>query len=89
MTPGELSALNYRKAVAAYKAVAGAKYRGELIVGECAESGDDCRGRIEAHHEDYDKPLDVVWLCGFHHRQLHEERRGFQRALTQFTEAAA
>jgi len=24
-----------------------------------------------AHHEDYERPLDVRWLCHAHHRQLH------------------
>jgi len=26
---------------------------------------------VEAHHEDYAKPLDVRWLCRTHHRQHH------------------
>jgi len=34
----------------------------------CGES------EAEAHHEDYDKPLDVVWLCKEHHKDLHAGR---------------
>ena len=27
--------------------------------------------KVEAHHEDYSKPLDVRWLCPPHHAQHH------------------
>lgn len=30
-----------------------------------------CGKNSEAHHPDYSKPLDVVWLCSSHHRQAH------------------
>lgn len=34
-------------------------------VPECTSS------RPVAHHPDYDRPLDVVWLCQAHHKQAH------------------
>lgn len=34
---------------------------------------------VQAHHEDYSRPLDVTWLCtrchGQRHREINEERR--------------
>lgn len=42
--------------------------RGELSRKPCAV----CNGRkSEAHHDDYERPLDVVWLCRQHHRERH------------------
>lgn len=29
------------------------------------------RGKAVAHHNDYSKPLDVIWLCRRHHRHWH------------------
>ena len=29
--------------------------------------------RVHAHHEDYDYPLDVIWLCPIHHKARHKE----------------
>jgi hypothetical protein len=30
-----------------------------------------CGQKAVAHHPDYDRPLDVVWLCQPHHKQAH------------------
>lgn len=35
---------------------------------ECAEP------KTDAHHPDYSKPLEVVWLCRKHHSQIHAGR---------------
>lgn len=43
---------------------------GTLIVpSECPKCGST--KRIQAHHEDYSKPYDVIWLCEVCHKQLH------------------
>lgn len=60
---------------AAQRAVRYAIRMGTLVRGECARLGVDCSGKIEAHHADYAKPLDVIWACVHHHDQLDEERR--------------
>lgn len=31
----------------------------------------ECNKKPVAHHPDYDRPLDVVWLCQAHHVQTH------------------
>jgi hypothetical protein len=35
--------------------------------------------KTEAHHVHYDLPLDVVWLCDSHHKQVHKEAREYFR----------
>lgn len=43
---------------------------------ECSICGcSDKDRRIEAHHEDYAKPLDVIWACTPCHRKMDAKRR--------------
>jgi hypothetical protein len=48
---------------------------GKLVRGGCEQEGGECAGRLEAHHDDYAKPLEVRWLCRFHHRRSHNTSR--------------
>ena len=34
-----------------------------------------CGAKAHGHHENYDKPLEVVWLCPLHHKQRHKEMK--------------
>lgn len=38
-----------------------------------------CDGKPQAHHPDYSKPLDVVWLCDKHHKETHAIERAQRR----------
>ena len=42
---------------------------GRIIKQPCEICGDQ---KVEAHHKDYRKYLDVQWLCFKHHRELHK-----------------
>lgn len=46
--------------------------RGRLIRGLC----EVCNSRdVEAHHDDYNKPLEVRWFCKEHHKQYERNQR--------------
>lgn len=56
---------------AAQRLVARAIHMGDLVRSACEVCGNS---RTDAHHEDYDQPLSVRWLCRKHHAQRHVER---------------
>ena len=53
----------------AHKAVFDAINRGDLKRKPCEVCESE---QVQGHHDDYDKPLDVRWLCQIHH--MREDR---------------
>jgi len=60
--------------VAAHRIVAAAIASGELTVEPCEVCG-ATDTMIDAHHDDYSKPLEVRWLCREHHMEHHRSIR--------------
>lgn len=55
---------------AAHEAVTIAVASGKLVKPDtCSSCGNFAR--VQGHHEDYSKPLDVVWLCSTCHAKRH------------------
>lgn len=45
--------------------------RGKITKPECCQFPDCKETKIQAHHDDYTKPLDVIWYCESHHIFTH------------------
>lgn len=54
----------------ARSAVLRAIRRGDLVRKPCEVCGSELR--VEGHHDNYDKPLEVRWLCREHHMEEHQ-----------------
>lgn len=59
------------------------KLHQSIVSGE-VEKGTFClvcgsRKEVQAHHEDYNRPLDVIWLCRQCHAFFHNEKRSEER----------
>lgn len=48
------------------------KKRGKLKPQPCRVCGNP---NSEAHHDDYNKPLEVTWLCRTHHLEHHQKMK--------------
>lgn len=56
--------------MAAHKAVEMAVRKGAIVKQNCIVCGSE---KSLAHHESYDRPLDVVWYCQIHHKERHKQ----------------
>lgn len=72
MTPQAQWAAANPQAVWAHQALRSALNRGLVIQGPCEECGSL---HAEAHHDDYDRPMDVRWFCRLHHKREHRRLR--------------
>jgi hypothetical protein len=61
----------YPEKYTAHQLVTNAIRRGELSKEPCMVC--ETRLSVEAHHSDYQKPLDVIWLCKACHLETHNE----------------
>jgi ribosomal protein S27AE len=59
-----------KRRVKCHNIVSRAIKSGKLVRKNCKRCGNE---NSLAHHEDYDKPLDVIWLCQPCHKQRHKE----------------
>jgi hypothetical protein len=74
-----------KKQNASNRAVAYAIKTGRLVrqpCRVCAKYPHVNPGRVLAHHWDYDKPLDVEWLCIEHHAAWHRVLEAINREPT-------
>lgn len=55
----------------AHRVVCKAVASGTLNKLPCAKCG--AARNVHAHHDDYSKPLSVIWLCPKHHKERHIE----------------
>ena len=60
------------KARWAHVALQSAIHRGVIKREPCAVCGAE---KVDGHHPNYDRPMDVVWLCRRHHKELHSRER--------------
>jgi hypothetical protein len=62
-------ALKYPEKIKVYSIVSKVIKLGKLVRSACVDCGSTTK--IHGHHEDYTKPLEVIWLCPVCHKKRH------------------
>jgi len=70
--------IRHREKRRAQWALSNAVRDGRLVRAKYCERCSDTK-RIEGHHPDYSKPLEVQWLCDPCHKAVHKEERAANR----------
>lgn len=78
---GRNRSVDYREAIYEWRSNNPLKYKAHKILNKAVRKGDivkstrcsncDSQNRLSGHHEDYNKPLDVLWLCSSCHKLKH------------------
>lgn len=71
-TVNEKELIEFKKRRRVRSLLTSAVKNGKLVRPLRCELCQGCQGRIEAHHSDYGKPFDVVWLCIPCHKKAHQ-----------------
>lgn len=66
------------EAVAARRRLRQAVAKGHVTPAPCCQERDCSERKLDAHHANYSRELEVLWLCRQHHRQIHS---GFRLVL--------
>lgn len=65
-------AARHPKKCKVHKIVGRAIKAGKIERGDCMVCG---AANAHAHHDDYDKPFDIKWLCHKHHVEYHQQQK--------------
>ena len=78
------------KAIKAYKERNEHKRKAQRLLSYAVKKGlvkkdEHCRfcycKTVEAHHDDYSQPYDVVWLCRLHHKERHWNNKHMDKSI--------
>lgn len=72
--------MKFRAEAKARRLVQQAILSGDITKSACEVCGS--KVRIEAHHDDYNKPLEIRWLCASCHKKWHTQNKPIRAAYT-------